>query len=101
MMNHYDWLEENLPVFFEKVGLEKYSEFIPGILTADGDKCYGYKTAWEKNGIHFYHGVAIYLISKFAPFNSEVRQTENGWVDPCSWVIENKERFLPLLPAIS
>lgn len=61
-MNHYDWLDENLPAFFSNLGID-LNKRCAGIITAHGDKCYGYKDYWERNGVPFYHGVAIYLLS--------------------------------------
>lgn len=90
-MNHYDWLDKNLEDFWNKVvHKERYSS---GIISADGDKCYGYRDTWESFGIPFAHGVAIYLITKSYPYSNEVRQTANGWVGPDRWVIQNYSRF--------
>lgn len=96
--NHYGWLKNNLPDFFEKVGLTK--AHTEGLLSAHGDKMYGYRYTWEAAGIHFYHGVAICLLSYFHPFSEESRETINGWVAPDKWVIDNKERFLKHLPKV-
>jgi len=97
-MSHYTWLEKHLPDFFEKVGLNK--DYTVGLLSCHGDKMYGYKFQWEEAGIHFYHGVAICLLSYFRPFDEESRETSNGWVAPSKWVIDNKERFLKYLPEV-
>jgi hypothetical protein len=93
---HYDYLEENLESFFLKIGI-KPERFNKGIIVAHGDKCYGYEDTWEKAGLHFYHGVAIYLLTYLRPFCDEVRETKQGWVDVSKWIIENKDRFLPFL----
>ena len=97
-MNHYKWLEKHLPGFFEKLGVS--FDMNAGIIGAHGDKCYCYRTSWEEAGIHFCHGVAMYLLTYVRPFAQEVRDTTGGWVDPAKWVIENKDRFLPLLDPI-
>lgn len=96
LMNHYKWLEKNLPTIFERLDLV----YPPGIIVSHGDKAYSFRHQWEDAGIHFYHGVAIYLLSYVHPFNKEVRETANGWVDVCQWVINNKDRFVPLFPPI-
>jgi hypothetical protein len=96
-MSHYDWLKINLPTIFAQLNLL----YPLGIITAHGDKAYSYRETWEKAGIHFFHGVAIYLLSYVRPFSNEVRETANGWVDVCQWVIDNKDRFIPKFPAIS
>lgn len=95
MKNHYEWLEENLPKFFEKLGID-YSNYC-GIIVADGDKCGQYQRIWEFYNVPFYHGAAIYLITKISPYCDEVRDTENGWVAPHDWVIKNYEKFKPFL----
>ena len=94
--NHYNWLDKNLSTFYERLGIPYNS----GVITAHGDKVYGYKDRFDKVNLHFYHGVAIYLITYERPFNKEVRETDHGWVAPIDWILENKDRFLKLLPPI-
>lgn len=96
--NHYVWLENNLHIFFENLNLSGYINNIPSIIACDADKCYGYKYMWENEGIPFFHGIAIYLISKIKPYSEEVRDTKNGWVNPEKWVIASYNRFKPHLP---
>jgi hypothetical protein len=95
-MNHYVWLEKNLSSFFKSVGLVNEEE--SGIITAHGDKCYGYEDRWKKVGIPFRHGVAIFLLSYYPPYSKESRQTEKGWVPIDKWVIDNYARFKEKLP---
>lgn len=95
-MSHYDWLNENLKEFFDGVGIN--IDYHKGVIVAHGDKCYGYKHAWEQAGIPFEHGVAIYLLTYFNPFADEVRQTDDGWVDVKQWVIDNYPKFKRFLP---
>lgn len=97
-MNHYKWLKKNLPIFFKNLGLD--IPYCDSLITAHGDKICGYKMKFEKNGLHFYHGCAIYLITSISPYSKEVRETENGWVSVDEWIINNKERFLPYLPEV-
>ena len=94
--SHYYWLENNLEDFFKKLQIDYY----PGIIRCHGDKCYGYRSTWEANDVPFFHGVAIYLLTYERPFDKEVRDTPNGWVPPCQWVIDNYERFKPFLNEI-
>lgn len=96
--SHYDWLHANLPVIFEKLGINFNHH--AGIIGAHGDKAYSYKTDWDKAGIHFFHSVAIYLLTYCRPYSQEVRQTKNGWVPVDVWVIDNHERFKHALPEI-
>lgn len=97
-LNHYDWLDKNLATFLHNVGVDsEYSKTLP---SAHGDKCYSYRIFWESHNIHFFHGVALYLLTYCYPFSKECRETDKGWVSPVDWVIMNKDRFLPYLPPI-
>lgn len=91
-VNHYHWLEENLWDFMTKFGVDP--EWNGGIIVAHGDKCSGYRQAWEELGIPFPYGVAIYLLSYCKPYSTECRETDSGkWVDPGEWVSENYSKF--------
>lgn len=92
--NHYEYLEEALPRLFQGLGLE----YSPGIIVAHGDKCYGYKEKFEAAGLTFGQGVAIYILTYLPPFSDQCRQVGDKWIDPAQWVVDNKDRFLPLLP---
>ena len=104
-MNHYKWLDKNFIQFLLNLGmLEKYAKDTTGISGAHGDKGYQYKEIWKENGIHFYHGMAIYLLTYLLPYNNESRETEKGWVAPCQWVVDNYEKghnFKQYLPEIN
>lgn len=90
--NHYDWLDVHLWDFLKQC--EVNPDWHAGIISAHGDKAYSYQTPWEKAGVPFYHGVAIFLLSYCAPYADEVRETKDkGWVDVCQWVIDNYARF--------
>jgi len=97
--NHYDYLDQNLPGFFEKVGIDWESN--RGIIVCHGDKAYSYRCQWEAAGIHFYHGVALYLLSYCYPFDLEVRETEQGWVSPQDWVIQKYPQYQEYLPPVT
>lgn len=105
-INHYSWLEKHLPTIFDIPELE-----IPGgwnanagIITAHGDKAYGYRDEWEKYSIPFTHGVALYLMTYVQPFSRECREVpvqgtdDTEWVPPEKWVIRNYYRFAKHLP---
>lgn len=94
--SHYDYLNEHLMTFFKALGLPEW--YHEGMITAHGDKAYGYRYQWERGGLHFFHGVAIYLLSYCKPYSEETRETAAGWVDVGKWVLDNKDRFLPYLP---
>lgn len=94
--NHYKYLDLVLPDFFKKVGINW--DWNADIVGAHGDKGYGYKDKWEKHRIPFHKGMAVYLMTYCRPYAKEVRETEQGWVDPSDWVIENYEKFEHFLP---
>lgn len=96
MNNHYEYLERVLPDFFESVGLTW--DLYPGIIGAHGDKCYSYRSQIEEAGMTFGQGVAIYMLTYCKPYSLESRETKNGWVAPIDWIVENRDRFLHLLP---
>ena len=98
-MSHYDWLNEHLPDFFESVGVDWNT--CPGIVSAHGDKGYGYRYQWEEAGIPFEHGMAVYLLTYVHPFGNEVRELQSGkWVAPGDWVADNYYRFKAILEEI-
>ena len=96
--SHYAWLEENLDAFFISLGMdiERYGN-ARGWNIAHGDKCYQYRDRWAQHGIPFPHGVAIYYLTYTSQYGKESRETDNGWVAPCDWVIDNYTRFKPHL----
>ncbi len=93
--SHYDYLEAHLDEFSRLLGLP-YS--LKGLISAHGDKFYGYQDKWEKAGIPFEKGAAICLLTYIIPYSNECRETKNGWVKPCDWVISNKDKFMKFLP---
>ncbi len=95
--SHYDWLGEHLTTFLTNLNFP-YPDQRTSWISAHGDKCYNYKQRWKEHGVPFDHGVAIYLLSYHRPYSVEVRETENGWVDPVTWVINNYDRFNKFLP---
>lgn len=98
---HYKYLEKHLPSIFEKIDLD-FNDY-GGIIRAHGDKTYTFRYIWEKAGIPFEHGSAIYLLTYVPPYNKESRDTKTGWVDPEIWVIENYSsghHFKNILPIV-
>lgn len=96
MENHYDYLDSNFKQFLECLGV--VDKTAPSLIRSHGDKCYSYKDIFEQNGVKFGQGVSIYLLTHIHPYSLEVRETENGWVDPFKWIVDNKDRFLKYLP---
>jgi hypothetical protein len=97
--SHYDWLEENLCEFLGGVGIEN-PDCYGGFIAAHGDKAYQYRDLFESNGVHFYHGVAIYLLSYIRPFSDSVRDTRSGWVSFEEWFVGVKDSVFVHLPSI-
>lgn len=102
-VSHYKWLEKHFVAFAKAVGLKGYEtvQDVMSLNSAHGDKAYCYRYLWEKRGIAFPHGVAMFYLTYHRPWSAEVRETEEyGWVKVDEWVVENKNRFLPFLPPI-
>jgi hypothetical protein len=95
--SHYDWLDVNFPIFLKDLNIDGDYR---GFIRAHGDKCYSYKGEMNKNNIHFFHGVAIYLLTYIDPYSKEVREVDGDWIHPMNWVIANKDKFMPYLPSI-
>ena len=100
--SHYNWLDSHFYDFLIKVADDpkRYRFGYGGIIESHGDKCYSYKAEWEKAGIPFSHGVAIYLLTYISPWSSEVRTTPNGFISPGDWVVNNYKRFEPFLTKV-
>lgn len=96
MGSHYDYLDKHWHNFAKTVGGN--IAWADGIVSAHGDKGYSYQSDWEDVGISFNHGMMIFLLSYVKPFSKTVRSTDNGWVDPCQWVIDNYEKFKTYMP---
>lgn len=97
--NHYKWLEKHLPGIFEKAGVSWEDNI--GIISSHGDKAYGYKDFWAAAGIHFFHGVALYLLSYCAPYSKTCRVLPHGgWCSPDQWVIVYYDEYKKFLPEI-
>lgn len=98
-LSHYAWLHKHLLQFLLNLGVEEYlAKCGLGMISSHGDKVYGYREQFKKAGLPFNYGVAIYLLTYMHPWSDEVRETKNGWVAPCDWVVANKDRFLPFIP---
>lgn len=97
---HYRWLDVHLPAFLEATKVGGGWDMNAGIITAHGDKMYGYRDQWEAAGLHFAHGCAICMLTYCSPYGNEVRETKEGWIAPGDWVVQNKDRFLHLLPPV-
>jgi hypothetical protein len=85
--NHYNFLEANFNTILTRMGR---TDLIgrSGNFVSSGDKYYQYKDRWEKAGIPFFHGAAMYHLMELI-YIHEVRETRSGWVEPYQWVIDN------------
>jgi len=93
-MNHYQWLDENLNDFWVKVFDKSLDDAgCAGIICAHGDKGRQYKRRWENNGIHFFHGNALYLLTYTHVMDKPKHES-------CEWVIENYPKYKDMLPPI-
>lgn len=97
-MSHYDWLENNFFVFLKELGLSKKQiDNNIGIIVAHGDKCYSYESIWDEHNIPFKYGVALYLLSYINPWSDTCRNTNNGFIKPYEWVIDNYRKYKEIL----
>lgn len=69
-----------------------------GIVAAHADKCDQYRSTWEKAGIPYHHGAALYLLSYTSRYADSVRQTPRGFIPPAQWVIDIHREIGHLLP---
>ena len=99
-IDHYKYLDIAFPMFLENIGIGCRWNNNCGIVTSHGDKEYFYESPWEDEGIPFHEGMVLYLLTYFKPYCDEVRETENGWVAPIDWVIDNYKRFKDHIPVV-
>lgn len=110
--NHYIWLEKHLKNIFTAIETDlnaqgiknslNWERYNAGIISAHGDKAYGYRDYWNENNVPFFHGVAVYLLTYCQPFYEEARENEMNQekfaVPVKLWVVQNYERFKKYLP---
>jgi hypothetical protein len=99
-VSHYKYLDIAFPMFLKNIGYGDKWEWNCGIVTAHGDKGYCYRDDWEEHDIPFHEGMAVYLLTYMNPWANEVRNTDNGFVDPREWVINNYDRFKNDIPKV-
>lgn len=93
MGSHYDYLNDHLEAFWLKVfGKTPNEMFCGGIVSAHGDKGYGYRADFEKHGINFGHGMMLYLLSY-------LKLDRDKSIKAKEWIIDNYEHYLPMLEA--
>lgn len=93
--SHYRYLDEMLNPFWKEVfGKTANEMFCGGMVSAHGDKTYGYKNEWAKAGINKYRGTLLYLLS----CTKERGETPKHMAE--EWVIENYSKYLPSLEKV-
>lgn len=95
MKNHYNMLDEYFQKFAENMSIN-YP--VGGLISAHGDKFYYYRELFESNGLEFWQGVAIGLLSYVNPWAKEVRDTKNGFIKFEDWFAANKDKFVSAFP---
>ncbi len=98
MRNHYTYLDRHLLTFLANIGLEE-GHMHSGLITAHGDKASCFQHDWEKGGVPFEHGVAIFFLWWSRRYRPEVP----NHLDLRQWVVENYttgHRFRDFLPPI-
>ncbi len=94
-VNHYKWLEKHLETFWLNVFNKTPSESgFGGVISAHGDKAYGYRRIWKKAGIPFPHGVAIFFLT----YTDLLGDTPKS--DSAQWVVDNYDKYKSMLPEI-
>lgn len=89
--SHYDYLDLIIPIFFKLVfGEQVKPSYYAGLSSAHGDKCCGYKYSWQENGINFYRGALLYMLTYTSELDVEKHKSKE-------WVINNYQKYLPLI----
>lgn len=89
--NHRDWIEFVMPVVAERLGINPV--LVKGMEVSDGDKTEQYRDRWESAGLDYRIAAVVYCFSKVPPYSQTCRQTQNGFVEPVRWVIDNYKLF--------
>lgn len=93
--SHYDYLDTMLQDFWLAVfGKTADEMWCGGIVSAHGDKAYGYKDQWKKADVPFKHGVLIFLLS----YTSELGDRPKH--ESSEWVIENYPKYKPMIEKV-
>lgn len=79
--SHYDYLSEMLnPFWYQVFGKTADQMWQGGMVTAHGDKAYGYKDQWQKHNIPFHHGVLLFLLSYTKEYGDRPKHESVDWV---------------------
>lgn len=90
--NHYDYLNRILEPFWKEVFGKTPSEmWCGGIVSSHGDKCRGYNREWEQAGINDNRGSLLFLLTYTKEFGDNEKHKSD------QWVIDNYEKYLPMI----
>lgn len=93
--SQYSYCSAMLEEFWKEVFNKSPSEmWCGGIVSAHGDKCYGYRSEWEDAGIHFYRGTMLYFLSYTSEYKKQSR------INVSQWVIDQYPNFLPIFEKV-
>ena len=91
-LNQYDYCNLMLESFWKRIFNKTPDDmWCAGIVSAHGDKAYGYKSEWEKHEIPFNRGVLLYLLT-YTKLLGDTPKHES-----CNWVIANYPKYLPMI----
>lgn len=89
--SHYDYLKDHLKPFWNRVF---ENDFDPrGMISAHGDKAYGYKEYWEEHGIDFGRGMLLFLLT-YAVLSYDETHTSK------EWVVENYGKYKNIIEEV-
>lgn len=89
--NHYNYLDDHLDKFWVRVFGKNLSDtWNGGIISAHGDKGYGYRAAWKNAGIPFNHGMMLYMLTYTKVMDEEKHKSKD-------WVIAQYPKYKDIL----
>lgn len=90
--SHYKFLDEHLAKFWTEAGAGNMTKGdASGMSGSHGDKGYQYADEWEERGIHFYHGMMLYMLTYSSLMDMPKHKSSE-------WVAKNYLRFRSILP---
>jgi hypothetical protein len=105
-----EWFNANFAEFLRLIGyletnpqpVDQLPEKIRSLDLAHGDKAAQYEERWVAAGVPYHRGLMIYLLSFLPPYTGLVRQTHQGWVDPCQWVIDRyRDEYIEIFEQVA
>lgn len=93
--SHYDFIDTHLAKFWTEAGAggKMTNSDANGMSASHGDKGYQYKDQWGEKGIHFYHGMLLYMLT----FSNVMDRPKH---ESAEWVEDNYLRFRSVLPQL-